>query len=291
MKRNSRQCCGFTLVEIMFAGGLSMLLILGIAATFIMHARSYRNQKLVRELQQNVRFALDSVVRDVRMAGYGLPVFDSALDTWIPWVTNLTNNPVIVPAASTNERDTVTLAAALQAPVASLALPAAPGATTLTVSSGEGDRFEASHHRVLFLDRTEVARVVSRAGDVLTISTDPALAGHGLEFAYTNGAPIERIDAVTYQWSDLPTNAPARPYLWREDYSGAVTQQWHKMVAGHIEDFQVATDNRSVTVTLTGRTAEPLYGHVDEAHGDSFYRMTVTTTILPRNAYFLRMPR
>jgi hypothetical protein len=222
------------------------------------------------------------------MAGYGLPVFDSDLDAWIPWVSGFTNNPLIVPAASTNERDSITIAAAMHDPVAWLTSPAPVGATSLTVGSGEGTHFDATHHRVLFLDRTEVARVVSRTGDVLTISTDPTTSGRGLQYSYPVASQIERVETVTYAWSNLPTNAPFRPYLLREDYSGTVTQDWQKMVAGHIDDFTVSNAAPAVSVSIVGRTADPLYGHTDETAGDSFYRMEVQTEVLPRNAVYER---
>ena len=77
--------------------GLLSSVVIGVSSTFLMHAKAYRDQRFIMEMQQNVRFAMDAVCRDVRMAGYGLSIRSSELTNWITWVPGMTVNPLVRP--------------------------------------------------------------------------------------------------------------------------------------------------------------------------------------------------
>lgn len=64
---------GFTLVEVMVA-----LLIAGIMMTLVMRfvfaqMQGYKKQQMISDTQQNLRTVMDSMERDIRMAGAGIP--------------------------------------------------------------------------------------------------------------------------------------------------------------------------------------------------------------------------
>jgi type IV pilus assembly protein PilW len=69
---------GFTLIELLISMALSGIVISAIYTLFISQNRSYSIQGQVSEMQQNARVAMDRIVRDVRMAGYGLVDDDEA---------------------------------------------------------------------------------------------------------------------------------------------------------------------------------------------------------------------
>jgi type IV pilus assembly protein PilW len=68
----SQKTRGFTLIELLISMALSGIVISAIYTLFISQNRSYSIQEQVSEMQQNARVAMDRIVRDVRMAGYGV---------------------------------------------------------------------------------------------------------------------------------------------------------------------------------------------------------------------------
>lgn len=61
---------GFTLVELMISVVLGLILITGLITAFMASNRSNTLNITLTEMQENGRFALDSIIRDVRMAGF-----------------------------------------------------------------------------------------------------------------------------------------------------------------------------------------------------------------------------
>lgn len=61
---------GLTLIELMIALTLSLVLLAGVIQIFIANKASYRMTEAHSRLQENARFALDILTRDVRSAGY-----------------------------------------------------------------------------------------------------------------------------------------------------------------------------------------------------------------------------
>ena len=65
-----RRQAGLTLVELLVAVGLGLLLLLGVAALFTQNKQSYRANEDLARLQEDARFALDELSRDISMAGF-----------------------------------------------------------------------------------------------------------------------------------------------------------------------------------------------------------------------------
>jgi prepilin-type N-terminal cleavage/methylation domain-containing protein len=64
---------GFTLIELVIVLVLIGFVVIAIYSIFISQHKSYVVQDLVAEAQQNARAGLNRMVKDIRMAGYGVP--------------------------------------------------------------------------------------------------------------------------------------------------------------------------------------------------------------------------
>lgn len=61
---------GFTLIELMITLALSLLVLIGLSSVYIAVGQSFRFQETTGRLQEDANFALDSISRDLRMAGF-----------------------------------------------------------------------------------------------------------------------------------------------------------------------------------------------------------------------------
>ena len=61
---------GFTIVELMVAATLGLLIVAGAISMLISNKRIYTEQDELGRLQENARFAMDMLIRDIRMAGH-----------------------------------------------------------------------------------------------------------------------------------------------------------------------------------------------------------------------------
>ena len=72
-----RRCQGLTLVELMISLVLSLLLSAAIVQLFIGNKQTFRMQEATARLQENGRFAMEFITRDMRVAGYSGCVLDA----------------------------------------------------------------------------------------------------------------------------------------------------------------------------------------------------------------------
>ena len=61
---------GFTLIELLVSMVIGLMVLAGVATTFTMHTRQNTAEEQIAQMQQNVRGALDLMVREIQMAGY-----------------------------------------------------------------------------------------------------------------------------------------------------------------------------------------------------------------------------
>jgi len=72
---------GLSLVEVLVALVISLFLLTGIVQVYLSHRVSYTFSEAISRIQENGRFALDTMTQDLRMAGFfGCAIFDP-LDT------------------------------------------------------------------------------------------------------------------------------------------------------------------------------------------------------------------
>lgn len=80
---------GFTLIEIMIALVLGAFLIGGVLQIFVNTRETYRMQDALSRLQENGRFAMDFIGRDLRMAGYSFCPKSSDDDPIVNFLTGV----------------------------------------------------------------------------------------------------------------------------------------------------------------------------------------------------------
>lgn len=83
---------GITLIELLIAFAIFAIVIGGIYRVFIAQTSAYTVQDHVVEVQQNIRGAMQILVRDLQMAGYRDGVYTSPLITNSPIVVDPLNN-------------------------------------------------------------------------------------------------------------------------------------------------------------------------------------------------------
>jgi len=61
---------GLTLIELMVAMMIGLLILLGISGMFMANKRTYTEQESMARLQENARFAIGMLIKDIHMTGY-----------------------------------------------------------------------------------------------------------------------------------------------------------------------------------------------------------------------------
>ena len=275
-----RAAAGFTLIEMATAAALGSLILAALFSAYIQFRRQIRSLQLRSEVQQSVRFGMSALTRDLSMAGYGLQVPLSRLPQWINWVSNFTNNPIVLSGGG-SAPDTLLMAAAYTCATVLSNSPAAK-ATQLVVASGGGANFANSSCRVVYIGRCELARVTAVNGNTLTVSTDPSISA-GLKYAHAAGEPVELVQVLRYSIAPPESGWQIGSYLKREDFSGNTTAWYQSGVTDGLEDLQATRTGAVVRVALRGVSRSPERGWRDPVFGDSFRRITLTNTVFMRN--------
>ncbi|MCE9615112.1 MAG: prepilin-type N-terminal cleavage/methylation domain-containing protein [Lentisphaerae bacterium] len=273
---------GFTLAEAIIAITISVFVLTGMVISFVSQTREYRRHRDSVEMRQNASAAATRVVQDLRLAGYGLPVPSSRLTQWITWVSGTTNVVRYINGAS-GAPDRLFLAGAFDPPAAALLNPIVRGNTSVTLQTGQGSQFNTTNRKLIFIDRQELARVTAVSGDVLTISTHPTLSPRGVRYPHAAGSPIELVQVVEYACDSSLTNSLRRPYLYRNDNRGVLTNRLQQLTTLGIQNFQVAPSTNGIALTFTAiaQRIDPAY--TDPTVGDHYRRFSLTTTAVPRN--------
>ena len=106
---------GVTLIELLVVLVICGIVIGGMYRVFISQAKTYMVQDQVAEIQQDVRGAMEIMVRDIRMAGFQSRSFNSATisnSPVVPGDTSVTVNYEYIPSAGVPTVSTVTYALA-----------------------------------------------------------------------------------------------------------------------------------------------------------------------------------
>jgi type IV pilus assembly protein PilW len=149
---------GFGLIELMVAMTIGLILLGGIGYVFMGSKQTFRTQDDFSRIQENVRYALDTVGVDVRMAGYSGCVNLSAINP-----SNPSSIPINVVA---NEPPALLLGDALQGYVG--ATWTAPGTAPATWVSNTG---------VIHISRA-AAQGVKLTGNMTTDNANIQIAGN-----------------------------------------------------------------------------------------------------------------
>ncbi len=157
---------GFTLVELLVAMVLSFILIGGIYGAFTSQQKAYTVQDQVAEAQQNARMAMNILLRDIRMAGYGMPdggitIGKTTYDNAIAIEKNDMKSPY----------DSITLVGAFGAPSGYLARTVVAGATEIHLrSSDEASNFDSINNKYIFIGGLDSLTLLSVSGNKITLN-------------------------------------------------------------------------------------------------------------------------
>lgn len=252
---------GLTLVEVMVAATLGLILTAGLIQVFVSNKQAYRLQEGLARLQENGRFALDFITRDVRGAGFlgcagntttVVNTLNNASSyTWdfasavqgaeatsaTAWTPALDASIV----SALGGRDVLTLRRTLGTPVTVTKHPGGspPGSADLQVASTQG----LSDFDIVMVNDCSDAAIfqitnINTGGGSNNIVHNtgvgsPGNATKALGKDYTGTAEIVRITTITYYIRSAGT-ALGRPALWRQ--VGAAAAQ--ELVEG-VEDMQI----------------------------------------------------
>ena len=78
MKRHILDTRGFSLIELLIVMGMLTLVLVAVYSLYDTHSKSAYVQEEVVDVQQNLRIAMDSISRDIKMSGILIPLTDNA---------------------------------------------------------------------------------------------------------------------------------------------------------------------------------------------------------------------
>ena len=265
-----------TLIELLVAMAISAILIAAIYRTFISQQKTYTVQEQVVDMQQNARVAINRMMREIRMAGFGNVIDVLSLSGGVNGFTQ-----VITPG-SNSLGNTITIVGGFKQirrdngdPI--LIASASGNQITLNYAT---DEFDGNAHRFICIGGIESNTVQSRSERILTLD-EP------LRYTHPPGTPIYKIHAIAYGLRDDGVRV-----LFRDLNPNTVSSQ-RDTVAENIENVQfeyfdangnpsaIPANIRMVKVTITARTSmsDPEF----KGGTGGFRRRTITSNIHVRN--------
>jgi type IV pilus assembly protein PilW len=235
---------GFTLIEIMIALLVGAFLLVGILQIFLSSRQTYQMQENLSRLQENGRFAMDMVARDIRMAGYWGCLKSVGVGNMD--ITGLNDNTANLDNID-NGTDTLTLRGAFAMPVPpNIAIPGVTCGNTVDTTNPYYTNFSSI--------------VTYRINNSVLEKTDPTNANTFTEL-------IEGVENMqVYYGADNNVDDSPDSYV----PAGTVGLNMDKVV--------------SIRMVLTVRTLDNnLAETADPVHGDRRIRRNFSSTITLRN--------
>jgi len=266
---------GVTLIELLIALVLSAILTGGIYRTFIHQQKSYTTREQVADMQQNVRVAINRVMREIRMAGFGniqavLPVTFPGIGRTYP---NVVNSDAPVAGA-------LTIVSAIGGTAILTAQPGGPLASNQIQVNTLAD-FDTNNKRYLSIGGLEshFITAIDGANKILTLNTD---VGNVYQIGGKTPVYVYAIRAISYT---IIPDASGSPILKRDENTGGGFQP----MANNIESIEFRNpdgtiplnpNSLSLQVTVTARTDRP---DPELKDGGGYRRRQFTSIILQRN--------
>jgi type IV pilus assembly protein PilW len=261
---------GVTLIELLIALVISSLLIAALYRTFISQQKTYTVQEQVSDMQQNVRTAINRMMREIRMTGFGnvTEVLRSAggvngfSQVIVPESNRITivggfrqikrgdGNPISISSISGNE----------------------------IILTDATDDFDGEAHRFISVGGIESNTVQSRAGATLTLEKP-------LKLNHPAGTPVFKIQAISYDTG----RSGGKNAIRRNENTGGGRQPFAENIESVEFEYFDMDENptvsagaiRMVRVTVTARTNvfDPEF-----KENDGYRMRTVSSNIQLRNS-------
>lgn len=239
---------GFSLVELMIAITLGFVVIGALGTVFLGSRQSYRVQDAMSRLQENGRYALDLMARDIRQAGYLGCARDATVANNVAPPTDYTNytagiagyEATLPSGLTAAERVAGTDVIRVQsAAPASVSLTGNMGTTNANIQlSGNPNNFVAGD--ILFVTDCSGADVfkatnVSQGGTVTIAHSSSGNNSPFLSKTYGTDAELMLLQTVIYYIGNGAGGAPA---LFRKRLSGSALTAGEELAEG-VEDMQI----------------------------------------------------
>ena len=266
---------GLTLIELLIAFLISGLLIAGLYRTFIGQQKTYTVQEQVVDMQQNVRAAVNRMMSEIRMAGFG----NVSMVLPVTYTTGTFNNVVNL---NTPTAGSLTIVSA-DGGTSTLTTEGGIGQNQVVVSTltdGQGNAlFDTGNRKYISIGGVESHRITSIDSGTKTITLNNSLG-----FYHPVGTPVYTVKALSYQVATVN----GIPTLLRNENMGGGTQPQ----GDSIENLQFTyrdgdgnvtanpLDIRIITVSLTARTERQ---DPDLENGDGYRRRQIVSNIHIRN--------
>jgi prepilin-type N-terminal cleavage/methylation domain-containing protein len=277
----SKNAKGVTLIELLIALVISAVLTAGIYRAFIHQQRSYTTQEQVADMQQNVRVAINRMMREVRMAGFGnvqglLPVsFLGGTRTY----NNVVNLDAPVAGA-------LTIVSAIGGSASLTAQPNTGGLASNQIQVSSLAEFDTNNKKYISIGGLEshVITAIDVPNKVLTLNTDVSRV-YKIDGSLTcskSTTCVYAIRAISYR---IAPDALGKPVLRRDENTGGGFQP----MANNIESIEFRNpdgtiplnpNSASLQVAVTARTDRP---DPELKVGDGYRRRQFTSIILERN--------
>lgn len=283
---------GVTLIELLIALVISGVLIAALYGTFISQQKTYIVQDQVVDMQQNVRVAINKMMREIRMAGFGGMNDNTGGDNDIINIfgnvngfVNIINPAHDVTVDGINHDQIVVVAAYDQ--IATLEEDAAAKSGSFRVNFTGSTRFDKPWRKYVCIDGRNNYAIMPTDGDVLTLE-----GGATLKENHSVGEPVFLVIAIRY---GLRKDDRGIQVLFRDLYPDTAGSS-RETLAENIENLQLTyiledesetdspakpADIRMVRITVTARTALNDPDYKGEVEG--FRRRQIASRIQIRN--------
>jgi prepilin-type N-terminal cleavage/methylation domain-containing protein len=266
---------GLTLIELLIAMVISAILIAAIYHTFIRQQKTYTVQEQVVDMQQNVRVAINRMMREIRMAGFGnvgnVLTLPGGVNGFTNVITPGTNSITVVGGfkqilQDNVDRDPITIDSDLGNQI------------TLNFAT---DAFDREKHKFISIGGVESNIVVSpRTGATLIFGE------RNNPLRHPRGTSIYKIQAITYSLG----TSNGKPALLRNENTDGGNQPLAENIEGLQFEYFDADGNqtetpaniRMIRVTVTAKTDMP-DPEFKGGQADGFRRRTITSNIKIRN--------
>ncbi|NIS62022.1 MAG: prepilin-type N-terminal cleavage/methylation domain-containing protein, partial [Proteobacteria bacterium] len=186
---------GLTLIELMVALAIAFIVVGAVYRTFTSQQRTYSIQDQVAEAQQNARVALNILMRDLRMAGYGKP--EEVVEIG-EFKEEYSHSIDVQRGADEEDSDTIILVGCFGSPKGYLTKTADKDDGEITVKSTGNELseiFDSARSNYIFIGGIETLRVEAAPGSAEGVLT---LKG-SLTKRYPTGVLSGSVDPGTTQ--------------------------------------------------------------------------------------------
>lgn len=259
-RRNNR---GMSLIELMIAVTIGLIILAAVSAIFVNSRRSFNTQDRMARLQENARFAINYLTRDLRMAGHtgclkdmgstksmlnntafmytpniAIEGINNAAANWSPSGTAYTATGITGVLAGT---DAIAIRVADPSVVASVNATMLSASAPITLTSATGFSATAQNEIVLISDcaTADVFKITSVAGTVIQHATGgtPGNNTTSLSKKYDSAARVMQFKTRIYYIGTRA--ADGMPVLYMQDNMSVNTPKAAAELVEGVEDMQI----------------------------------------------------